>query len=117
LSLVPSDFFLFPKMNIKLKGRRFDMKKFKLTHRRYYTPNKETLPGCISKVADMLGSACALPRVLLWRWWCRIRYRLGVIALLISFRNFGSHHVDTVSATTNWVVELNNLHQVTQEMC
>jgi hypothetical protein len=35
-------------------------------------PNKETLPGCIWKVAETLGSVCVLPRRLLGRWWCRI---------------------------------------------
>jgi hypothetical protein len=31
-------------------------------------PSKETLSGCISKVAETLGSVCALPMGLLWRW-------------------------------------------------
>jgi histone-lysine N-methyltransferase SETMAR len=59
--LAPCDFFLFPKMKIKLKGRRFDTaEEIQTKH-----PNKERLPGCISKVVETLGSVYALPRGLL----------------------------------------------------
>jgi hypothetical protein len=52
LSLAPSDFFLFPKIKIKLKGQRFDtVEEIKVeTQGVLNTLNNETLPGCISNV-------------------------------------------------------------------
>jgi hypothetical protein len=53
LSPAPPDFFLFPKMKIMLKGRRSDTV-VELPSRNADSTkhlNKETLPGCISKVA------------------------------------------------------------------
>jgi hypothetical protein len=39
-------------------------------------------------VTEMLGSVCALPRGLLWRWWCRIISRSEVIVFINIFGNF-----------------------------
>jgi hypothetical protein len=56
--LAPCDFFLFPKIKINFKGQSGNADGTK-------HPNKEILPGCISKVVETLGSVCALPRGLL----------------------------------------------------
>jgi hypothetical protein len=62
--LAPSNFFLFPETKIKLKGRRFDtVEEIHVDGTKH--PNKVTLPGCMSKVTEMLESVCALARDLL----------------------------------------------------
>jgi histone-lysine N-methyltransferase SETMAR len=65
--LAPSAICLFPKMKMKLKGRGFDTGEEIQTAMQMVlnTLNKETLTRCISKVAETLGSAFALPRGIL----------------------------------------------------
>jgi hypothetical protein len=62
--LAPSDFFLSSKIKIKLKGRRFDTVE-EIQVETQTVLKEETLPEWISKVAEMLGSVCALPKRLL----------------------------------------------------
>jgi hypothetical protein len=50
-------------MKIELKGRRFDTVEEMLMV--LNTLTKMDFQGCISKVAETLGSVCALPRELL----------------------------------------------------
>jgi hypothetical protein len=50
-------------MKTKLKGQRFDTAEENADGTEHC--NKERLPGCIPKVAEMLGSVCVLPSGLL----------------------------------------------------
>jgi hypothetical protein len=53
--LVPSQFFLFPKMKIKLKGRRFDtVEEVQAETLSILNILTKTLPGCISEALEMV---------------------------------------------------------------
>jgi hypothetical protein len=52
-------------MKMKLKGQTFDtVEEIEVKTDGTKHPNKERLPGCISEVAETLGSVCALQRAL-----------------------------------------------------
>jgi hypothetical protein len=46
LDLAPCDFFLFPKVKLKLKGRRFD------TIEQIQTESQRVLPGIVPKIKE-----------------------------------------------------------------
>jgi hypothetical protein len=85
-------------MKIKLKGRRLHRWKNSSGNADGSKhPNKETLSGCFSKVAETLEPVCGLPR-LFWRWWCRIRSWKYVIVFINIFR-------ELLDRTTNKYVD------------
>jgi hypothetical protein len=61
--IAPCDFFLLPKMKIKLKGRRFDS--IEEIAEGPEGADTKGLPGQLPIVAETLGSLCTLPRELL----------------------------------------------------
>ena len=70
-NLAPSDFFLFPKLKMKLKGWRFQTEEIQadiqavLKH-----ATRKWFPRMLQKLATPLGLLSSLRRGLLWRW-CR----------------------------------------------
>jgi hypothetical protein len=49
--LAPCDFFLFPKLKLKLKGRQFDaIEEIQAESRRVLDPDRKGLPGSIPKI-------------------------------------------------------------------
>ena len=64
----PRDFFLFPKLKMNLKGRRFQTEKIQAVAGRPEHTTRKWLPGMLQKLAAPLGSMSSLGRGLLWRW-------------------------------------------------
>jgi hypothetical protein len=67
LDLAPCDFFLFPKMKLKLKGRRFDTTEEMQaeSHRVLDTVTEKLLPGSVTKMEETVGPVFACGRELL----------------------------------------------------
>ena len=64
------DFFLFPKLKLRMKGRRFDTTG---DSRRIaagtWQNSKKGLPGKLPSMAEKLGPLYSCKRGVLWRWW------------------------------------------------
>ena len=65
LDLAPSDFFLFQKLKMKPKGRRFQTEEIQAGRSEYAT--RKWFPRMLQKLAAQLGSLSSLRRGLLWR--------------------------------------------------
>jgi hypothetical protein len=80
--LAPCDFFVFPKMKLKLKGRRFDTtEEIQNESQRVLDTDRKGLPGSIPKMEDALGPVSTCRRELL-------RGRWRPIGLMVSFMIF-----------------------------
>jgi len=66
--LAPSDFFLFPKLKMKLKGWRFQTEEIQTESQSPEYAMRKWLPRMFQKLAVPLGSLSSLRRGLLWRW-------------------------------------------------
>jgi hypothetical protein len=66
LDLAPCDFFLFPKMKLKLKGRRFDTnEEIQAESKRVLDTDRKGLPGSVSKTEETVGPASTRSKGLL----------------------------------------------------
>jgi hypothetical protein len=64
--LAPCDFFLFPKMKLKLKGRRFGtIEEIRAESQRVLDTDRKGLPGSIPKMEEMVGLVSTCGRELL----------------------------------------------------
>jgi hypothetical protein len=65
--LAPCDFFLFPKIKLKLKGCQIDTNEEiqAKSQRVLDTSNRKGFPGSVPKMEEMLGSVSACVRKLL----------------------------------------------------
>jgi hypothetical protein len=65
--LVPCDFFLFPKMELKLKGRRYDMTEEIQAEspRELDTLTEKGLPGSVPEIEEMVELVSTCGRELL----------------------------------------------------
>jgi hypothetical protein len=56
-NFAPCDFFLFSKMKLKLKGRRFDtIEEFQAELRRMLDTDRKRLPGTVPKMEESVGT-------------------------------------------------------------
>jgi hypothetical protein len=63
--LASCDFFLFPKMKLKLKGRRFDTNEEILAEsQRVLDTDRKELPGSVLKMMEMVGRVSTCEREL-----------------------------------------------------
>jgi hypothetical protein len=63
--LAPCDFFLFPKMKLKLKGRWFDaIEKIQAESQRVLDTERKGIPGNVPTVGETLGSLSTCGREL-----------------------------------------------------
>jgi hypothetical protein len=54
--LAPCDFFLFPKIELKLKGRRFDtIEEIQAKSQRVLDTDRKGLPGSVPKMEETVG--------------------------------------------------------------
>jgi hypothetical protein len=54
--LSPCDFFLFPKMKLKLKGHRFDtIEEIQAESQRVLETDRKALPGSVPKMEETVG--------------------------------------------------------------
>jgi len=69
--LAPCDFFLFPKMKLKLTGRRFDtIEEIQAeTQKVLDTLDRKGLPGSVPKMEETVGPVSTCERELLRGWW------------------------------------------------
>jgi hypothetical protein len=66
LDLAPCDLFLFPKMKLKLKGRRFDtIEKIQAESQRVLDTDRKRLAGSVPKMEKMVGPVSTYWRELL----------------------------------------------------
>jgi hypothetical protein len=64
--LAPCDFFLFPKMKLKLKGRRFDtIVEIQAESQRVLDTDRKGLPGSVPKMEETVGpvSTCGREQI------------------------------------------------------
>ena len=65
--LAPCDFFLFPKMKLKLKGRQFDtIEEIQAELQSAWHSDRKGLPGSIPKMEETVGPVSTCGRELLW---------------------------------------------------
>jgi hypothetical protein len=77
--LVPCDFFLFPKMKLKLKGRRFGIiENIQAESQSAWHSHRKGLPGRVPKMEETVGPVSTWGRELL-------RGRLWSIGLMVSY--------------------------------
>jgi hypothetical protein len=66
--LAPCDFFLFPKMRLKLKGSRFDtIEEIHAESQRVFDTDRKGLPGSVPKMEETVGPVSTGGRELLRR--------------------------------------------------
>jgi hypothetical protein len=64
--LAPCDFFLLPKMKLKLKGRRFDtIEEIQAESQRVLVTDRKGLPGSVPKMEEAVGPVSTCGRELL----------------------------------------------------
>jgi len=64
--LAPRDFFLFPKMKLKLKGRPFDtIAEIQAESQRVLDTDRKGLPGSVPKMGETVGPVSTCGRELL----------------------------------------------------
>jgi hypothetical protein len=64
--LAPCDFFFFPKMKLKLKGRRFDtIEEIQAESQRVLDTDRKGLPGSVPKMEEAVGPVSTYGRELL----------------------------------------------------
>jgi hypothetical protein len=64
--LAPCDFFIFPKMKLKLKGRRFDIiEEIQPESQRALDTDRKGLPGRVPKTEETVGPVSTCGRELL----------------------------------------------------
>jgi hypothetical protein len=64
--LAPCDFFIFPKMKLKLKGSQFDtIEEIQAESQRVLDSDRKGLPGSVPKVEETVGPVSACGRELL----------------------------------------------------
>jgi hypothetical protein len=64
--LAPCDFFLFPKMKLNLKGRRFDtIEEIQAESQRVLDTDRKGLPGIVPKMEETVGPVYTCGRELL----------------------------------------------------
>jgi hypothetical protein len=64
--LAPSNFFLYPKMKLKLKGRRFDtIEVIQAESQRLLDTERKGLPGSVPKMEETVGPVSTCGRGLL----------------------------------------------------
>jgi hypothetical protein len=64
--LAPCDFFLFPKMKLKLKGRRFDtIEEIQAETQEVLDTDRKGLPGSVPKMEETVGPVSTFGRELL----------------------------------------------------
>jgi hypothetical protein len=64
--LAPCDFFLFPKMKLKLKGRPCDaLEEIQAESQRVLDTDRKGLPGSVPKMEEMVGPVSTCGRELL----------------------------------------------------
>jgi len=69
--LAPCDFCLFPKLKLRMKGRKFDTIEEiqEESHRVLDTFPKKGLPGMLPSMAETLGPLYSCKRGVIWWWW------------------------------------------------
>jgi hypothetical protein len=95
--LTTRDFFPFPKMKLKQKGRRFDTKwgdPGRIVESAWHYDGKE-LPGSVPKMEEMVGPVSTCGRELLRGWWRPIGLMVSFMIFTASVRNI----LDTPSYT------------------
>ena len=67
--LVPCDFFLFPKLKLRMKGRTFNTIEEIQEESQWVldTNSKKGLPGMLPSMVEMLGLLYSCKRGVLWR--------------------------------------------------
>jgi hypothetical protein len=64
--LAPYDFFLFPKLKLKVKGRRFDtIEEIQAESQRVLDTDRKGLPGRVPKMKETVGPVSTCGRELL----------------------------------------------------
>ena len=67
--LAPCDFFLFPKLKLRMKGQTFDtIEEIRITVGTWHN-SKKGLPGMLPGMAETLGPLYSCKRGVLWGWW------------------------------------------------
>ena len=69
----PCDFFLFPKLKLRMKGWRFNTRIAAGT----WHNSKKGLPGMLPSMAETLGPLYSCKRGVLWRWWRNLTSKLS----------------------------------------
>jgi hypothetical protein len=90
------DFFLFPKMKLKLKGLQFDTtEEIQTESQSAWHSDRKGLPGRVPKMEETVGTVSTCGRELLRGWWRPIGLMLSFIIFNVSVRNI----LDTPSYT------------------
>jgi hypothetical protein len=83
--LAHCDFFLFPKMKLKLKGRRFDTTEIQAESQSAWHCDRKGLPGSVPKLEETVGPVSTLE--LLRGWWRRLGLMVSFMVFTVSVRN------------------------------
>jgi hypothetical protein len=91
--LAPCDFFLFPKMKLKLKGRRFDTtEEIQAESPRVLDTDRKELTGSVPKMEETVGPASTCGRELLRGRWRSTGFMVSFMIFTASVRNILDRH-------------------------
>ena len=81
--LAPCDFFLFPMLKLRMKGRRFDTVEGiqEESQRVFDTIPKKRLPGMLPSMAETLGPLYSCKMGVLWRRWRNLTSKVSKLLL------------------------------------
>jgi predicted NAD-dependent protein-ADP-ribosyltransferase YbiA (DUF1768 family) len=86
--LTPCDFSPFPKMKLKLKGRRFaTIEEFQAESQRMLDTDRKELPGSVPKMEEMVGPVSTCGRELLRGRWRPIGFMVSFMIFTVSVQN------------------------------
>ena len=81
--LAPCDFFPFPKLKLRMKGRRFDtIKDSRGIAVGIWNNSKKGLQGMLPSMAETLGPLYLCKRGVLWRWWRNLTSKVSKLLFI-----------------------------------
>ena len=100
--LAPCDFFLFPKLQLRMKGRRDSRG---IAAGTWHT-SKKGLPGMLPNMAETLGPLYVCKRGVLWRWWRNLTSKISKLIFTILSWNFWIHPCKSVVTLPSYCCDL-----------